>query len=158
MKIGLGATGVVADGTSVCWKPAVNRCLYLHIVALLLCHNVCWILLQHGGVSVESCSNNVACLLNLAPTSWWRVCWILLQHGGSDALCTLHKIVTWVWEQEVVPEEWYQGFIISLYKGKESKSECSNYTGIILLSVPGKVFAHIILARIKPTLLSHRRP
>ena len=27
-----------------------------------------------------------------------------------------------------------------------------------LLSVPGKVFAHIILARIKPTLLSHRRP
>ena len=27
-----------------------------------------------------------------------------------------------------------------------------------MLSVPGKVFAHIILARIKPTLLSHRRP
>jgi len=33
-----------------------------------------------------------------------------------------------------------------------------NYRGITLLSVPGKVFAHIILARIKPTLLSHRRP
>jgi len=29
---------------------------------------------------------------------------------------------------------------------------------ITLLSVPGKVFARIILARIKPTLLSHRRP
>jgi len=25
-----------------------------------------------------------------------------------------------------------------------------------LLSVPGKVFAHLLLARIKPTLLSHR--
>jgi len=48
--------------------------------------------------------------------------------------------------------------LIPLYKGKGTKSECSNYRGITLLSVPGKVFAHIILARIKPTLLSHRHP
>jgi len=48
--------------------------------------------------------------------------------------------------------------IIPLYKGKGSKSECSNYRGITLLFVPGKVFARIIIARIKPTLLSHRRP
>ena len=66
-------------------------------------------------------------------------------------LRTLHKIVTEVWKEEVVPEEWHQGIIIPLYKGKGSKSECSNYRGITLLSVPGKVFAHIILARIKPT-------
>jgi len=57
-----------------------------------------------------------------------------------------------------IPEEWHQGIIIPLHKGKGSKSECSNYRGITLLSVPGKVFAHTILARIKPTLLSHRRP
>jgi len=79
-----------------------------------------------------------------------------IQHRGSDALCTLHKIVTWVWEEEVVPEEWHQGIIIPLYKGKGSKSECSYYRGITLLSMPGKVFAHIILARIKRTLLSHK--
>ena len=81
-----------------------------------------------------------------------------IQHGGSDALRTLHKIVIQVWKEEVVPEEWHQGIIIPLYKEKGSKSECSNYRGITLLSVPGKVFAHIILAKIKPTLLSHRRP
>ena len=81
-----------------------------------------------------------------------------IQHGGSDALRTLHKIVTQVWKEEVVPEEWHQGIIIPLYKGKGSKSECSNYRGITLLSVPGKVFAHIIHTRIKPTLLSRRRP
>jgi len=72
------------------------------------------------------------------------------------AHCT--KIVTCVWEEEVVPEEWHQGIIITLYKGKGSKSECSSYRGITLLCMPGKMFAHIILARIKPTLLSHRRP
>jgi len=94
-----------------------------------------------------------------------------IQHGGSDAVRTLHKIVTRVWKEEVVPEEWHQRIIIPLYKGKSSKSECSNYRGITLLSVLGKVFgkhlarhrkqsypAHIILARIKPTLLSYRRP
>ena len=78
--------------------------------------------------------------------------------SGSDALCTLHKRVTRVWEEKVIPEEWHQGIIIPLYKRKGSKSECSNYRRITLLSEPGKVFALIILARIKTTLLSHRHP
>ena len=49
-----------------------------------------------------------------------------IQHGGSDAVRTLHKIITQVWKEEVVPEVWHQGIIIPLYKGKGSKSECSN--------------------------------
>ena len=44
-----------------------------------------------------------------------------IQHSGSDALCTLHKIVTQVWKEEVFPEEWHQGIIIPLYKGKRCK-------------------------------------
>jgi len=81
-----------------------------------------------------------------------------IQHGGNDALHAMHRIFTWVWEEDVVPEEWHQGLIIPLYKGKGSKSDYCNYRGITLLSVPGKVFAHVILARIRPTLLRHRRP
>jgi len=30
-----------------------------------------------------------------------------IQHGGTDALRILHKIVTRVWKEEVVPEEWH---------------------------------------------------
>ena len=44
-----------------------------------------------------------------------------------------------------------------LYKGKGTRSECQNYRGITLLSVPGKVFAHVLLARIKPLLMKQRR-
>ena len=76
-------------------------------------------------------------------------------HGGNEALKTLHSIFTRVWEDEVVPEEWHQGIIIPLYKGKGSRSDCSNYRGITLLSVSGKVFAKVILSRIRPTLLAH---
>ena len=70
----------------------------------------------------------------------------------------LHSIFTRVWEDEVDPEEWHQGIIIPLYKGKGSRSDCSNNRRITLLSVPGKVFAKVILSRIRPTLLAHRRP
>jgi len=85
------------------------------------------------------------------------VCGIYPEYIQHCSVSTLHKIVTQVWKEEVVPEEWHQGIIIPLYNGKGSKLECSNYRGITLLSVPGKVFAHIILGRIKPNLLSHRR-
>jgi len=50
------------------------------------------------------------------------------------------------------------GIIVTLYKGKGPKSECSKYRPITLLSVPGKVFAHVILARIQPLLGRTRRP
>jgi len=39
-----------------------------------------------------------------------------------------------------------------LYKGKGHKTDCSNYRPITL---PGKVFAHVLLARIQPLLDKH---
>ena len=68
----------------------------------------------------------------------------------TDLFCT-------IWEMETVPEEWHQGIIIPPYKGKGSRSDCRSYRGITLLSVPGKVFSHVLLARIRPVLLAHRR-
>ena len=53
-----------------------------------------------------------------------------IRHGRNDAL---HRIFTRVSEEEVVPEEWHHGIIISLYKRKGSKSDCCNYRGISAL-------------------------
>ena len=36
--------------------------------------------------------------------------------------------------------------------------DCNNYRGMTLLSVPGKVFARIILDRVRHNLLEHQRP
>ena len=70
----------------------------------------------------------------------------------------LHHLFHKVWQSGLVPTEWKDGIVVSLYKGKGSRSECNSYRPITLLSVPGKVFAHILLARLNPLLHSKRRP
>ena len=59
----------------------------------------------------------------------------------------LHKITSIVWSMREVPENW-RAVIIPLHK-KGSRTECSNYPGIILLSVPVEVYARIVDYRVK---------
>ena len=61
-------------------------------------------------------------------------------------------------EDGLFPSDWRDGILVGLYKGKGAKSECRNYRPITLLSVPGKVFAHVLLARLQPLLEATRRP
>ena len=60
----------------------------------------------------------------------------------------LHRVILRVWETGDVPVAWRQAIIVMLYKGKGPKDEAGNYRGISLLSLPGKVFAAIILHRV----------
>ena len=48
--------------------------------------------------------------------------------------------------------DWKKGIILTFYNGKGSRTDCRNYRGITLLSVPGKVYAHVLLNRIKAHL------
>jgi len=82
----------------------------------------------------------------------------LLKGAEKPVSEAMHKLFLTVWTTGRVPAEWKEGLIVSLYKGKGSHSICSNYRPISLLSVPGKVFAHVLLARIQPLLNQCRRP
>ena len=66
----------------------------------------------------------------------------------DTAVSVLHSLFGKIWEEGKVPAEWREGLIIKLPK-KGDLRECSNYRGIMLLSVPGKVFNRILLERIK---------
>lgn len=57
-------------------------------------------------------------------------------------------LVKKIGEEKEVPGDWIEGFFIKLPK-KGDLSNCANYRGITLLSVPGKVFNRIILERMK---------
>ncbi|KAK7095834.1 hypothetical protein V1264_005198 [Littorina saxatilis] len=71
----------------------------------------------------------------------------------------LYPLFFKIWEEEQVPSEWKEGYLIKLPK-KGDLSACSNYRGITLLSIPGKVFNRVLLNRLKdavnPQLRDHQ--
>ena len=75
----------------------------------------------------------------------------LLKHGKKRVAQELIHLFNLLWHAEDVPEECRQGIIIPLPK-KGCLSDCNNWRGITLLSVPGKAFCSIILNRLKTEL------
>ncbi len=63
----------------------------------------------------------------------------------------LHPLFERIWEEEEIPADWREGHLMKLPK-KGDLSNCNNYRGITLLSVPGKVFNRVILNRMKNVL------
>ena len=59
--------------------------------------------------------------------------------AGPDALVAFHDVLLTVWE-EMMPDDFCEALIVSLYKKKGSMSDCWNYRGISFLSVAGKIF------------------
>nr|KAG5687489.1 hypothetical protein BaRGS_017081 [Batillaria attramentaria] len=57
----------------------------------------------------------------------------------ETAVNMLHSLFSKIWEKEEVPAQWKEGIVIKLPK-KGDLRDCSNYRGIMLLSVPGKAF------------------
>ena len=53
-----------------------------------------------------------------------------------------------IWREENSPLEWSKMIVTPVHK-KGNKTDPSNYRAISLLSIPGKVFSHILLQRIK---------
>ena len=62
----------------------------------------------------------------------------LLKEIGDIRLEKLRAIFNNAWQSEKVPSDWKRGVITRIPK-KGNLSECSNWRGITLLSVPGKL-------------------
>ena len=71
----------------------------------------------------------------------------LLKYGGSGMVCLLEQLFSVIWREELVPRQWREGLIVSLFK-KGDKEDPGNYRGITLLSVVGKVFCKILNNRL----------
>ena len=69
----------------------------------------------------------------------------------------LHPLLTKIWDQEEVPKDWKEGYMVKLPK-KGNLTLCDNWRGIMLLSVPSKVLSRIILNRLKKAIDSKLRP
>ncbi|XP_054592057.2 LINE-1 retrotransposable element ORF2 protein [Nothobranchius furzeri] len=64
---------------------------------------------------------------------------------GLSWLTRLYNIA---WSSGAVPREWQTGVVVPIFK-KGDLRVCSNYRGITLLSLPGKVYAKVLERRVR---------
>jgi hypothetical protein len=62
---------------------------------------------------------------------------------------TLHKVICQVRKDEVIPEQWEEGFICPIYK-KGDQLHTYNNRGITLLNTGYKIFSNILYERLQP--------
>ena len=63
----------------------------------------------------------------------------MLKAGGGVVVQWLHRIFGMVWRSSAVPADWRKAQMVPVHK-KGSRTQCKNYRGISLLSVPEKVY------------------
>ena len=71
----------------------------------------------------------------------------VLKKGGENIVKALHKMCEKVWQEETLPTDWTRGIIFPIYKDGDNRDP-SNYRGITLLSIVGKVYAQILNDRL----------
>ena len=63
----------------------------------------------------------------------------------------LYSLINKIYYKEEIPTEWKMGMLVTIPK-KGNLSECKNWRGIMLLSVPSKILCRIILDRMQETV------
>ncbi|KAK3511772.1 hypothetical protein QTP70_021807 [Hemibagrus guttatus] len=64
-------------------------------------------------------------------------------------LSWLTRLCNIAWRSGTVPLDWATGVVVPLFK-KGDRRVCSNYKGITLLSLPGKVYSRVLERRVRP--------
>ena len=74
---------------------------------------------------------------------------------SSEALAEqlLHNLLAHIWEKEDVPQQFKDANIVTILKRKGSKSDYSNYRGISLLAIAGKILGKVLLKRLTTTII-----
>ena len=73
----------------------------------------------------------------------------MLKEGGVTVVEWLVRVFGVCFVLSMVPVDWVLAIIVPLFKGKGDVYDCSNFRGISLLSVVGKVYGRILINRIR---------
>lgn len=101
--------------------------------------------------ATDQVKNGKAAGVDGIPPEIWK-------YGGGALHSKLHELFVCCWEQGKLPQDLRDAVIITLYKNKGEKSDCSNYRGITLLSIAGKILARVLLNRLVPAVAEHHIP
>ena len=65
----------------------------------------------------------------------------------NTSVDVLHDLLSLIWEEERIPDDWCKGLIVKLPK-KVDLTNCGNWRGITLIPTAGKVMGKVIIKRI----------
>jgi hypothetical protein len=71
--------------------------------------------------------------------------------GVNELVPVLHRLISNIWENGKAPATWQETILIPVFKKGDAK-RCSNYRGISLLPIAGKLLSGIILKRLSAHL------
>lgn len=74
----------------------------------------------------------------------------IYKYGGGKLIRMIHKLFCRIWKEETVPNDYKDATVVNVYKQKGDRMDCTNYRGISLLCVGGKILARIITDRLSP--------
>jgi hypothetical protein len=63
----------------------------------------------------------------------------LIEEGGEVLLSEIHRLINSLWSKEELLEQWTESLILPVHKNGD-KTDCNNYRGISLLSIPHKKY------------------
>jgi predicted nucleic acid-binding protein len=76
----------------------------------------------HVEFAIEKLKNHKSLGTDQIPTELFKV-------GSRTIRTEIHKVISYCWNKEELPEEWKDSIIVPVYK-KGDKTDCSNYRGI----------------------------
>ena len=101
--------------------------------------------------AIEQLKSHKAAGVDGIPPEIWK-------DGGPALHSKLLEFLVCCWQQSKLPRDLRDAVIVTLYKNKGEKSDCSNYRGITLLSIAGKILARVLLNRLIPTIAEDHLP
>ena len=103
---------------------------------------------EMGDITVEEIKNAIKSQKNRRTGGNDYITAELIKADIDTSAAALHKLFNVIWNEEKVPLSWKESQIVKIPK-KGNLTECNNWRGISLLSVPGKIFSRVIINRIK---------
>ena len=68
----------------------------------------------------------------------------ICEGAGSDTLNTFYNILTSILKEEIMPNDFHDAIIVTLFTNKVNKANCGNYHGFLLLSILWKILVQVI--------------
>ena len=73
----------------------------------------------------------------------------MIKNGGKMVIDWILKLCNKAFMEGIVSRDWRRAVIVPLYKGKGDKGNCRNYRVFSLLSVVGKIYAGVLVERVR---------